>query len=385
MKILSTGMEWVSVNPGGLSRYYSDFIQEWIHQGEQVVGLVGGSITELDGRPGCIKGVNYAGRSPIEKYFSWKNQVRSELKDTSFDILNTHFAFYAFPWIKLSDIPVVSHFHGPWAYEAKYESANHKYLFSSVKFHTQKLIESRVYRRADQFIVLSESFKNKLHILYGVPLDRIHVIPGGVNINRFKDVEDREAVRRKLGIPEDRFVIVSVRRLVRRMGLDRLIQAVSHLRNEFPHIYLIIVGGGVLYQDLLNMVRELDCEKHVFLTNMVGEEELPLYYQVADLTIMPSVEMEGFGLSTVESLSSGTPVLGTPVGGTMEILRKFDSKLLLPGSDTEDLILGMRNVLSGKIITPSRVFTRQHAINNYSWENIVRDIKCVFDIALRNR
>jgi glycosyltransferase involved in cell wall biosynthesis len=81
------------------------------------------------------------------------------------------------------------------------------------------------------------------------------------------------------------------------------------------------------------------------MVGFIPEEDLPKYYQAADLVVMPTYELEGFGLVTIEALACGTPVLGTPVGATPEILRGIDPALLTGGTHAEAMAESLRTII----------------------------------------
>jgi len=115
---------------------------------------------------------------------------------------------------------------------------------------------------------------------------------------------------------------------VPRMGLDNLILAIEQVIKTAPDIYLVVGGEGPLKDDLISMVKKLGVEKHIEFKGFISEDNLPEYYQMTDLFVLPTRELEGFGLVTLEALACGVPVLGTPVGGTKEIIGRFDPDFL---------------------------------------------------------
>lgn len=401
MRVLASGMEWFTDSPGGLPRYFADYLAACREQGHEVKAYVqghasAGSYASVEGGahnerntghyPPYVQSVQSVGRNPLSTRRVWKQAFQEELRRHHYDVFNAHFAYYAWGWMPLQEeLPTVTHFHGPWAYEALVERKNAgddgNPLSRRMGFWMQQFIEKTVYRHSQSLIVLSESFRLQLVERYGIPAERIHVIPGGVDTSRFCDSSNRGEVRRQLGIEENRFVLLTVRRLVRRMGLENLIKAVAELRLWFPDILLVMVGGGPLYEELEHLIRELKLEATVRLTNRVSDQLLPRYYQAADLTVVPTTDLEGFGFVTVESLASGTPVMGTPVGGTKEILSPFDSDLLFKGVSVSHLIEGLASVLTRPKQLPGRQATRQYALQHYTWDAVLPQIYNVFAAA----
>jgi glycosyltransferase involved in cell wall biosynthesis len=96
---------------------------------------------------------------------------------------------------------------------------------------------------------------------------------------------------------------------------------------------------------LLGRIGQLCLTDRVQLLGFVPEKQLCRYYQCADLVIMPTSELEGFGLVTVEALAAGAPVLGTPVGALPEVLRRIDPFLVTDGTAATDLAEGLGRLL----------------------------------------
>jgi glycosyltransferase involved in cell wall biosynthesis len=116
----------------------------------------------------------------------------------------------------------------------------------------------------------------------------------------------------------------------------------------------------------------------------VPEADLPLAYAAADLTIVPTVALEGFGLMTVESLAAGTPVMGTPIGGTPEILRGLDPDLVFADMTVEAIVEGISAALSGRLALPDRQDCRDYAAR-YDWSVVTPRIRAVFEEARQDR
>ena len=235
------------------------------------------------------------------------------------------------------------------------------------------LIEGRVLRRCHRIIVLSRYTREKLLRAHGVPEERVATVPGGVDLDRFRPSDDPSAARTELSIPQDRFVLFTVRNLVPRMGLERLVAAMPAVAATIPRSLLVIGGSGPLAGELRDSVERLGLRDHVRLVGFIPEDTLHRYYQMADLFVLPSTDLEGFGMVTVEALASGLPVLGTPVGGTREILSRLDEGLLLKGVRPEMLAEGIvgchrRWHTRGEDARRMRRRCREIAENCYSWE-----------------
>jgi len=249
--------------------------------------------------------------------------------------------------------------------------------------HVRKWIEKRALRSSDKIIALSLYTKNKLRSTYGISSDKISVIPGGVDLERFYPSVDKSELRKRLSIPENHIIIFTVRNLVPRMGLENLIHAMENVVANIKNVTLLIGGTGPLKENLMALTQQLGLEKHIRFIGFIPEANLPDYYRLPDLFVLPTVELEGFGLVTLEALASGVPVLGTPVGGTLEILKNFDDQYLFQSSkpeDMSDLILEFYHHLiqdqdfRQNISAQCRHFAEQ----NYSWERNVDALESIF-------
>lgn len=196
----------------------------------------------------------------------------------------------------------------------------------------RKWIEGRALKRSDLIVSLSRFTSDRLLNVYGFPTKAIALVPAGIDLRRFHPAQDKDEVKKKLRLPGHKFILFTVRNLVPRMGLENLIRAMRDIVQALPEVHLVIGGKGPLKDKLQALSRQLNLEQCIDFAGFIHEDCLPTYYQAADLFILPTLELEGFGLVTLEALASGVPVLGTPIGGTLDILGGFDRAFLFEGS-----------------------------------------------------
>lgn len=375
--ILTLGTGWFPKTPGGLERYIYELTQKLaIH--EDRIELCGVGLPDTKNTPikSNIKLNNLA--SPESRIWERLWSIRTNFQKTRLDqpdAINLHFALYSFPILDLlpKEVPITFNFHGPWASESKEEEVN-KNLSIWMK---KQLIEKNTYNRCDRFIVLSQAFGNILHQQYQIPWDKIHIIPGGVDINHFQYNLSRLEARKRLGWPTDRPILFTSRRLVHRMGIDKLLQAIAIIKPTIPGIWLAIAGRGHIQTLLQQQAIELGLENNVKFLGFLPDEQLPIAYQAANLTVMPSQSFEGFGLAIIESLACGTPVLCTPVGGMPEILQGFAPDLITDSITVDSIADKLEQAMLRKIILPSREECRNYTIKNYDWNHIYQKVRQV--------
>jgi glycosyltransferase involved in cell wall biosynthesis/SAM-dependent methyltransferase len=238
------------------------------------------------------------------------------------------------------------------------------------------LTEGACLRRAARVHVMSDFSRALLWRLYRVPAARLVTIGGGVDLERFRPAPDRRAARAALGLPLDGPLLLTVRNLEARMGLDTLIEALAILVGRRPDVRLLIGGSGSQRRALEARVAALGLDKHVTFLGFVPETDLPGHYQAADVFVLPTRELEGFGLVTAEALACGTPVLGTPVGATPELLEALDGGLVFGDTTAAAMAADLGALLDRLDGDPAgearlRAACRRHAEARFDWERVV--------------
>ena len=251
----------------------------------------------------------------------------------------------------------------------------------------RRTIERAALTRARRVIVLSDFMRRRIAECHRVAAERMLLVPAGVDTRIFSPIPDYRSSRPALGLTREQFVLFTVRNLVPRMGLDTLLCAMVRVRQTIPHVQLLIGGCGPLRSELEAQVKALDLEGCVRFLGFVPEDALPDYYRAADLFVLPTAQLEGFGLVTIEALASGTPVLGTPVGATDEILGRLDASLLTAGPDAESMATGVE-VLHRRFTADPEARARLAeagralALRDYTWSRHCEQIEAALQQAV---
>jgi glycosyltransferase involved in cell wall biosynthesis len=360
--VLEVGPGWFPEFPAGAEKGYYHLCRALPAAGITVRGVTVGSERVAIESSGAIRAVCPRAASLPRRLRCMRTAIKTEISGWRPDLVACHFGLYAFPALDaLRRQPLVMHVHGPWAAESAVEGAGPVSVFS------KRTIERLTYRCANRFIVLSHAFGEILYRDYAVPWSRITIIPGGVDCDFFAIPFSRREARARLGWPEGRPIILAVRRLARRMGLAELISAMKEVRAALPEALLLIAGRGDQLAVLETMIADLGLSDSVELLGFVDDADLPWIYRAADLSVMPSTQLEGFGLPTAESLAAGTPVLVTPVGGLPEAVRALSPSLVLAGSKTADLAEGLVDALTGRRKLPDTETCRAYARSRFDW------------------
>src|SRR6266446_5891870 len=322
-------------------------------------------------------------RFVVSSVLGARRVVTLELRDAPADVLHVHQPLAGVGVLMspaVRGLPRLYSFHSPAPLEFRSRrgmTAHHRSGWAGrIGLTALWGTERACLRRATAIHVLSDYSAEQLWRLYGVPRDRVVKIPGAADTTWFRPAADRAAVRTRLGLPAERPLLLTVRNLERRMGLDLLIRAMAILKRDRPEALLLIGGVGSVRQELESFSEALGLREQVRFLGFIPDEALPLYYQAADVFILPTRELEGFGLVTVEALACGTPVLGTPVGATPEILEPLDRSLLFADVGPTAIADGIGRFLERSARDPAAVRDLRRACvayaeRQYGWSRSV--------------
>jgi len=205
-------------------------------------------------------------------------------------------------------------------------------IFDSVERLNDLAVGKETLKEADKIIAVSNATKDYVLSLGAKP-EKIKVLHNGVDLLRFKSLGGkREEMRRKMGISQNSIVVLTVRRLVYKNGIDTLIESAKIAVKKNPKITFLVIGKGPDLNSVQLRIRELGIENNFKLTGFVKDGDLPFYYNAADFFVLPSKSGEGLPLVALEAMACGLPVIATDVGGIREILMDDYGKLVAPNA-----------------------------------------------------
>jgi len=215
-------------------------------------------------------------------------------------------------------------------------------------------------------IVLSRAFGDLAVRMFAIDPSKLRMVPGCVQVERFAICATRDESREILALPKDRFILLSIRRLVRRMGLQNLIGAMPDIVAKFPEVLLCIGGRGPMLAELTAQVDRLGLAGNVKFLGFVDEEKLPHLYRAANVNVVPSQALEGFGLVAAEALAAGTPSMVTPVGGLPEVVSALSPTLIFRSSSPTDIGEGLIEAIHHPASLPDAAQCREFAAANFT-------------------
>jgi glycosyltransferase involved in cell wall biosynthesis len=244
------------------------------------------------------------------------------------------------------------------------------------RFYLQRQT-ARSCRQARRVITISESSRQDVHDFFGAPLAKIDVVRPGVDeVFRPLPAADVEAFCRNRGL--GRFIL-HVGTLQPRKNIPALIEAFARLPD--PTLQLVLVGGkGWLFAEIFERVEALGVQERVRFIGYVPDEELPFWYNAADLLVFPSV-YEGFGMPVVEAMACGTPVVAAESSSIPEAAGA--AGLLFLPHDIAGLAERMAAVLNDAALSSSMRQKGLEQARQFSWERAGQETAAVYHRALR--
>lgn len=251
-----------------------------------------------------------------------------------------------------------------------------------IKRIVKRKIFSIFLKRFIQVCIVSTVFlRNVSQKLYGIPAEKIKIIPNGLD---FSQIRVTENVRKALGIPPNSFVVGTAARLVEVKRIDRLIKAFGEFIKEDGEKvgFLLIVGDGSLRDPLERLVRELGLRKRVFFSGF--RENVYDYIKAMDVFVLPS-EGEACSLALLEAQYLGKPVIVfSDGGGALEVIRPGESGFVV--KDEAELKTKLDIFCKNKELVKKMGYKASHFMkNHYSIERMAQQYKDVYySLQVRN-
>ncbi|MFH1623809.1 MAG: glycosyltransferase [Pseudomonadota bacterium] len=241
--------------------------------------------------------------------------------------------------------------------------------------------EMEVLSAADMVIATTPLEKIQINKEFHIPLNKIQVIPCGVDCNLFRPWESEEA-RVHLGLDGQRFILF-VGRIDPIKGIDNLIRAMDILAKAETDngngVKLLIIGGVLSDEtrteksELTNLMRltsELNLQDRVEFLGTQRQELLPYYYSSAEVCVLPS-RYESFGIVALEAMACGTPVVASRVGGLSYIVGDEKTGFLVPTGDPEILAERIRWILAHPVVRDRLSREATKWVERFEWSLIV--------------
>jgi glycosyltransferase involved in cell wall biosynthesis len=293
------------------------------------------------------------------------------LKKTKFkpELIHAHFTWPSgYVAMKLKEelgIPYLITSHGYDAYELPFRN---KFYFNIVK---------EVLDNANQIITVSNNNQNVMVKKLNVPPEKITVIPNGYDPKSFRPL-DKNIMRKKLSLPFDKKIVLSVGNLAPIKGQIHFVKAAKEIINKRKDTLFILIGDGPERENLNKEIKKLNLKDNFILPGAKPYNEIPSWINACDIFVIPSLNEAGPAV-LLEALACGKPVIGTEVGIIPEIIPKDNLGLVVPTADANALADGILKMLDtgwdDKYI--------QDCVKKYTWENVAEKIVSIYSEILK--
>lgn len=368
---------------GGLERYVRELAAGLTARGRPVTVIakdVEGDLPHSELGDDGVKIIRYTAPAKSDPFFALKYPftiaagIEEAIAASGHDsLLHCHYAIAGLS-AAIRGRPFLHTFHAPAYREIQSERFGSYVLpeiFASAAARAAAAAEGFVLRRASSTVVLSEFMRGELALLAPGAASSATLVPGGVDTSFFSPG--------KADKPGGSPLLVTARRLTTRTGVINLVEAMPRVLAVLPNARLHVLGSGGAAAEIRALVDRLGLTEVVSLRGRVPEEDLLASYRAADLVVMPTLELEGFGLTTAEAMSCGTPVVGTPVGANPELIGLLSPSLLTRSSSPEDLADSVIAAYTSDSMQVWRRLARAVVHPRMSWENVCDEYEALYD------
>lgn len=240
-------------------------------------------------------------------------------------------------------------------------------------------VERELMAGADKIIAFSPHERDAMARLYDADLERIGLVPCGVDLSVFRPLGQEES-RKRLGLNGDK-VLLYVGRIESLKGLDLLVHTAAHLETCYPVLVLVVGGDNGKDQEidrLRRLAQELKVDKKIDFVGRVDQEELPLYYSAADVCVVPSF-YESFGLAALESMACGTPVVASRVGGLSTIIQHGRTGYLKSWRCPEAFANSLEMIISSKSLQDCMGLAARQRAEGMGWDQVAAGMAWIYE------
>ena len=250
-------------------------------------------------------------------------------------------------------------------------------FFNQVELVNDLAVGKQNLNTADKIITISNATKDYV-LRLGANPNKIRVIYNGVDLVRFRpQPEQKLALRQKLGLPKDAVVVLTVRRLVYKNGVDTLLDCASIAVRANPKIVFLVAGKGPDLESVRQQAKQRKISANFRLAGFVSDGDLAGYYNLADLFVLPSKSGEGLPLVALEAMACGLPVIATNVGGIGEVpVAEFGK--LVPPNQPEQLAEAILEFAQSDY-SSQKSELRARVEERFSWETNVKQLQEIYE------
>jgi glycosyltransferase involved in cell wall biosynthesis len=306
-------------------------------------------------------------------------RLKKEIKDS--DVINTHGivwmqSFFSVIISRIFQKPIVLNQHNTYI---NYKNP----ILGLIEKIADNTIGRYTLNSADHIIAVSEETK-KYVLSIAKKLNNISILYNGVNFKRFKPIRNKKIVRKKFKINLEGFICLTIRRIAFKNGIDTFLQVANFFNEKRKDMFFVLGGTGPDTDMVKKYIRD-NLLSNIKLLGFVSNEELPDYYALSDIFILPSKTGEGFPLVVIEAFASGLPVIGTNTGGQIEIIKDDQTGFIVEPNKPEQIAKKIEYLYENKkLLKEMSKNCRKLIEKEFSWEENVDKLLSVYKEVINN-
>jgi len=387
MKILMLTWEYPPRIVGGIARVVHDLSKRLIKDGHEVT-----VVTYRDGETPYYeddKGVkvyrvdNYMIKP--NNFIEWIMQLNfnmvakaSEIiaKEGKFDVIHAH------DWLVANSAKTLKHAYGiPLVSTIHATEAGRN---SGIHDETQRYINDTEWMltyESTEVIVNSNFMKGHIQGLFGLPFEKINVIPNGINLTNFNGI-DRDYEFRRQYASDNEKIILYMGRLVYEKGIQHLISAMPKILDRYNDTKLLIAGKGGMIDELKREAEALGIAHKVYFTGYLNVKQVQKMYKCADIAVFPST-YEPFGIVALEAMLAGVPTVVSDVGGLNEIVDHGVNGMKSYAGNANSIADSILNLLyDHQLCNNISKNAKAKVKQEYNWNKIAQDTHFIYQKAI---
>lgn len=387
MKILMLTWEYPPRVVGGIARVVYDLSHTLIKDGHDVTVVTyrDGDVPYFESDKGVkVYRVDNYMINP-NNFIDWVMQLNFNMvakaneiiaEEGKFDVIHAHdwLVAYAAKTLKNSyNMPIVATIHAT-------ESGRN----SGIHDEQQRYINDTEWMltyEAAEVIVNSNYMKGEIQRLFGLPYDKINVVPNGVNMTSFNGVERDYIFRRRFAMDNEK-IILFMGRLVYEKGVQHLIAAMPKILEGYHDTKLVIAGKGGMIDELKAQAETLGISQKVYFAGYLSGKDVQKMYKAADISVFPST-YEPFGIVALEAMLSERPVVVSDIGGLNEIVQHRENGMKCYAGNANSIADSILELLYNPELCANITKKAKTKVRNeYNWNKIAQDTHFIYQKAI---
>ncbi|MFH0778730.1 MAG: glycosyltransferase family 4 protein [Candidatus Eisenbacteria bacterium] len=387
MKVLLVSLEYPPYTFGGVGSHVFRLSRALVREGIEVAVLSPGpSRGEQSSEDGVRRFTVPVGEVPgvrlLSLAFRVPSAVRSVRKEFPFDLIHSHFGPCAFLGRReIRGTPLVETAHGTHLGELQALAPLGRLLPREIAgkytvYPLLSILDLLSYAKASLIIAVSELAREEIARYGKGLLKKVVVVPNGIELSEFP-----LEVSPRIGA-QDRVDCLAVAFMQARKGLDYLVEAAGHLKDQ--NIRITVVGDGPHFLRLKSRTERLALTDKIAFTGRLDRAEVRERFRSAQMFVLPSL-WEGQGIVFLEAMASGLPIVATDIPGVRGMLRDGENALLVPPRDSRSLALAIEKLASSPALRLKLASEGLARVREYDWNHLVKRIVSLYSSLLKGK